>query len=306
MQSGTRPRESPAKREAAVDGILLLDKPEGITSAEVVRRIKRKVGGKVGHLGTLDPFATGLLPLCLGEATKIAQFLNAADKEYEGTIALGVATDTGDRTGETVAESPTPALDASDLDRVANRFRGPSMQTPPMYSAVKRDGVPLYKLARKGVEVERDPREINIHELELEPLDEARLSFRVACSKGTYVRVLAEDIGRELGTVAHLAELRRTGFGSFRLGEGVAEADAWDPSSGEGLLSIREALSDLPVVSLPERAAVAVQRGQGWVLRDFCAPDLDAARALLVAENGQPLAVVERSESGWRFARVLN
>lgn len=297
--------ESVPTQGPAVDGILLLDKPEGITSAEVVRRIKHKVGGKVGHLGTLDPFATGLLPLCLGEGTKIAQFLNAADKEYEGTILLGVSTDTGDRTGQTTAEEAVPTIDAEMLAKVADRFRGTSKQTPPMYSAVKRDGVPLYKLARQGVEVEREPREITIFDLEMKVSGENQLSFRVACSKGTYVRVLAEDIGRELGTVAHLSELRRTGFGSFRLAEGVVEVDGWDPSSGAGLLSIREALSELPVVSLSESAAVAVRRGQGWVLRDLGDVAPTAHRALLVTEAGRPLAVVERSGTGWRFARVL-
>ncbi len=291
---------------AKVDGILLLDKPEGITSAEAVRRIKRKVGVKVGHLGTLDPFATGLLPLCLGEATKIAQFLNAADKEYEGVIALGVATDTGDRTGQPIGEEPVPALAAADLERTVDRMRGRSMQKPPMYSALKRDGVPLYKLARQGVEVEREPREIVVRELELVDLGDGRLSFRVACSKGTYVRVLAEDIGRELGTVAHLAELRRTAFGAFRLADGAADVDRWDPASGEGLMSIREALAGLPAVDLSDKAAAAVQRGQGWVLRDLEIRDAAAQNALLLAASGRPLAVVQRSGEGWKFARVLN
>jgi len=289
-----------------VHGVLLVDKPEGITSAEVVRRIKRKVGGKVGHLGTLDPFATGLLPLCLGEATKIAQFLNAADKTYEGTIRLGFATDTADRTGEVREERPVPDFADAGLSAVAEKLCGDSMQTPPMYSAIKRDGVPLYKLAREGVEVERDARAISIHELSLRRVDESNIWFRVACSKGTYVRVLAEDIGRELGTVAHLAELRRLTFGAFRLDQGAVDADAWDASRPAGLLSIREALADLPSVTLPERCQTAVRRGQAWVLNELAPDPPSSARALLVGESGDPIAVVEQSGGKWRFARVLN
>ncbi len=287
-------------------GLLLVDKPAGITSAEVVRRIKRKVGGKVGHLGTLDPFATGLLPLCLGEATKIAQFLNTADKRYEGVISLGIATDTGDKTGAVREERPLPEIAAASLTAIAGRFTGPLMQTPPMYSAIKRGGVPLYKLARAGVEVEREARSIVIDELQLEPLGEGRLAFRVACSKGTYIRVLAEDIGRELGTVAHLEELRRVGFGPFRLDQGAADPDDWQPDSGAGLVSIRDALGHLPVVSLPERAVVATRRGQGWVLREFAPGDAASQHALFLDSSGEPLAVIERSDANnWCFARVL-
>jgi tRNA pseudouridine55 synthase len=302
------PRKSIKKPDVAVvHGVLLVDKPEGITSAEVVRRIKRKVGGKVGHLGTLDPFATGLLPLCLGEGTKIAQFLNAADKTYEGTICLGVATDTADRTGEVREQRAVPEFTNADLRRVAEGLAGASMQTPPMYSAIKREGVPLYKLAREGIEVERAARPITIHELSLDRVDDSRIRFHVACSKGTYVRVLAEDIGRELGTVAHLAELRRITFGAFRIDQGVVDADSWDPGAPAGLLSIREALGDLPTVVLPERCQTAVRRGQAWVLNELAPDPPTSPRALLVAASGDPLAVVEQSSDGtWRFARVLN
>lgn len=306
MARASRARTSRAGGPTSIDGILLLDKPEGVTSAEVVRRIKRKVGGKVGHLGTLDPFATGLLPLCLGEATKVAQFLNTADKEYEGTIALGIATDTGDRTGLPRREMPVPELSEAALRVVAARFSGEQLQTPPMYSAIKRGGVPLYELARKGVEVEREPRPITIARLELTLAAPAQVQFRVACSKGTYVRVLAEDIGRELGTVAHLAELRRTGFGPFRIDRAVAGVDDWDPATASGLLSIREALADLPAIELSERSVTAVRRGQGWVLRDLAIPEKEARTALLLAEGGRPLAVVQRAGPGWRFARVLS
>ncbi len=285
--------------------IVLIDKPEGLTSAEVVRRVKRLAGGKVGHLGTLDPFATGLLPLCLGEATKIAQFLNASDKVYEGIIGLGVATDTGDCTGQTREECPVPPLTTELVASVGKDFLGDLEQVPPMYSALKRDGTPLYKLARQGIEVDRDPRPIRVDRLVLDPSGADALRFEVDCSKGTYIRVLAEDIGRALGTVAHLRTLRRTGFGSFRIGDSVA-LEQWDPSSADGLLSIREALSELPTVSLPEKAAVAVRQGQPWVLRDYEPQDDVLDRALFIRDTGAPVAVVERSGGKWRFARVLN
>lgn len=290
---------------AAVHGILLVDKPEGITSAEVVRRIKRKVGVKVGHLGTLDPFATGLLPLCLGDATKVAQFLNTADKTYEGTIQLGVATDTGDRTGAVCDQQAVPAISEAALAHVVEKFSGEQTQTPPMYSAIKRAGVPLYKLAREGVEVERESRPISIYALALERVAESRIRFRVECSKGTYVRVLAEDIGRELGTVAHLAELRRVTFGHFRLDQGAVDIEDWEPASRVGLLSIRDALADLPVVALEASGQAAVRHGQAWVLDRLVLPPSASGRALLVSDAGDPLAVVEQSAAGWRFARVI-
>jgi len=306
MPRGARAgRRRQSARGADVHGVLLVDKPAGLTSAEVVRRLKAKVGGKVGHLGTLDPFATGLLPMCLGEATKIAQFLNASDKEYEGTIALGVATDTGDLTGELRHERPVPGLTDADLDGVVAAFSGPLMQTPPMYSAIKRAGVPLYKLARQGIEIEREPRPISIHDLSLTRCDHSHLGFRVSCSKGTYIRVLAEDIGTALGTVAHLKSLRRTGFGDFRLEQGAVDPLRWDPDTGGMPLSIRDALGDMPIVSLPRRAVDAVRRGQPWVLREFGPRQAGPGRALFVGETGAAVAVVECDSGRWRFARVL-
>ena len=180
------------------------------------------------------------------------------------------------------------------------------MQTPPMYSAIKRGGVPLYKLAREGVEVEREARPISIHHLSLHRDDVAALRFAVQCSKGTYVRVLAEDLGRALGTVAHLATLRRTGFGAFRLGQGAVDADSWDPDSGAGLLSIREALSEVPAISVPERAESAVLQGQIWALKEYAPRSADSpSRVLLLGVSGHPLALIERKEGKWRFARVL-
>jgi len=193
---------------ATLDGILLVDKPAGITSAGVVREVKRAHRARsIGHLGTLDPLATGLLPLCVGAGTKIAQFLGAESKAYSGTIRLGVATDTLDVEGTVVAEGPVPELAAARLAEVARGLTGPGEQRPPMYSAVKQQGRKLYELARAGVTVEREPRPVTIHRLELASVPDApgTVAFAVLCSKGTYVRVLAEDVARALGTVGTLA-----------------------------------------------------------------------------------------------------
>lgn len=288
-----------------MNGILLIDKPVDLTSAEVVRRVKRRLprGVKVGHLGTLDPFATGLLPLCLGEATKIAQFLNCADKRYRGVIQLGWATDTGDRTGRRTDSTAVPQLDAGILESTAARFRGEQQQRPPMYSALKQGGVPLYRLARQGVEVERALRTIQIHRFDLS-LDNApnRLCFDVACSKGTYVRVLAEDVGVALGTTAHLDALQRSEFGSFAHTESVP-LDAWDPANARGLLSIREALAHLPCVRLDAAAADAARQGKALVL-DRLPGGLGPA-ALLLDPDEEVAAVVVREAGPWRYGRVL-
>ncbi|MDX2171384.1 MAG: tRNA pseudouridine(55) synthase TruB [Deltaproteobacteria bacterium] len=287
-----------------MNGILLIDKPVDLTSADVVRRVKRRLprAVKVGHLGTLDPFATGLLPLCLGEATKIAQFLNTADKRYSGVIRLGVATDTGDRTGREQATAPLPALREADLAAVAAHFTGDLQQRPPMYSALKRDGVPLYRLARRGIEVERELRAVRVDGLVLAVDGPDRLRFSLGCSKGTYVRVLAEDIGTALGTVAHLAELRRTGFGGFDIGDAVA-LDAWDPGCARGLIGLRAALAHLPALAIDQPTAAAARQGKAAVLGHL--PGAPQAAALLIDPAGEVAAVVVREQGTWRYGRVL-
>ena len=289
-----------------MNGILQVCKPEGMTSAEVVRRVKRRAHAKVGHLGTLDPFASGLLPLCIGEATKIAQFLNQADKRYEGEIALGTATDTGDRTGSVVATARLPELGDADLAALEQRFTGEYEQTPPMYSALKHKGVPLYRLARQGIEVARAARRVEIKELRLRAAAPGFLSFEVACSKGTYVRVLAEDLGAALGTCAHLASLRRTRFGSFDLADAVPGPDSWDPASRQGLLSMREALAHLPALQLDAAACASVRLGRRRVLGEIGLPgDRDGDLVVLLDPESEVVAVVVRSAEGWRFGRVF-
>ncbi len=211
-------RTTAEPRPPLLHGILLVDKPAGLTSAAVVARVKRTLGQpKVGHLGTLDPFATGLLPICLGEGTKIAQFLVADEKRYVGEIALGVTTDTLDATGAVVETRPVPPLAPRAIGDAVATLRGDILQTPPMYSALKRGGVPLYRLARAGHEVERAPRAVHVARFDVALTAPDRLAFAVTCSKGTYVRSLAHDLGATLGVGAHLVTLRRTGFGAFAL-----------------------------------------------------------------------------------------
>jgi tRNA pseudouridine55 synthase len=291
-----------------VNGILLVDKPEGTTSAGVIRALKPRLGrAKVGHLGTLDPFASGLLPLCIGEATKVARWLLLERKRYEGTIQLGATTDTLDRTGTVTGTAPVPAIAAADLEALARRFTGPGTQTPPMYSALKRDGVPLYRLARKGIEVEREARAIEIHALRLEAGPGDTLEFDVACSKGTYVRVLAADLGAALGTVAHLTRLRRTEVGAFRIAD-AHMTEALVASSGPlPLISIREALAALRPLPLSDIGVHRLRHGQQAVLASLPAPQGTEETALVVDEAGAVVAVVETTGTdGWRLARLVS
>ena len=285
-------------------GILLVDKPEGLSSAGAIRALKGRLGGaKVGHLGTLDPFASGLLPLCVGEATKVARYLLLERKEYAGTIRLGIETDTLDRTGETLATGDVPDLSPQRLADVARRFIGRQHQVPPMYSALKRDGVPLYKLARRGLEVERPAREIEIRRLELVQRDRERIDFTVECSKGTYVRVLAADLGRALGTVAHLERLRRTAVGDFHV------SDAQTPASLATmpilpLVTIRHALAELRAFALTGDALGQLRRGQQGPLRRLPRGEFGEA-ALVVDDAGAVSALVEAGPDGWRLTRML-
>ncbi|WP_269525936.1 tRNA pseudouridine(55) synthase TruB [Coraliomargarita parva] len=200
------------------EGILLVDKPQGITSHDVVARCRRIFRiKKVGHAGTLDPMATGLLIMLIGRATKVSQYMMSMDKEYIGTVKLGEVTDSQDADGEIIAQAPVPELSEDDVKAHMKAFLGDQYQTPPMYSAKKVNGQPLYKLARKGQTVAREPRVIHISRFELTKFDLPYLSFVVGCSKGAYIRTVAHDLGERIGCGGHLCELRRTGIGNFRI-----------------------------------------------------------------------------------------
>ena len=290
-------------------GILLVDKPEAMTSAGAIRALRPVLGRtKVGHLGTLDPFASGLLPLCLGEATKVARYLLLERKEYTGTIRLGVATDTLDHTGATVETRPVPPLDQAMVDAVAARFTGSQQQVPPMYSALKQGGVPLYKLARRGIEVARAARDIDVERLELHLRPPDAIEFAAACSKGTYVRVLAADIGQVLGTVAHLERLRRVAVGPFR----IAEARTPDvlvvlPRAGLPLVPLRTALAAYRTFAVPATQLVRLRHGQQEPLAALPPPEAPDETALLLDAAGEVVGVIEADveRRGWRLVRVL-
>jgi tRNA pseudouridine55 synthase len=248
-----------------VDGILLLDKPAGVTSNAALQRARRAYRAeKAGHTGTLDPLASGLLPICFGEATKYAQSLLDSGKEYIATLAFGAATTTGDAEGEIVATAPV-ACTADDLNAALRRFEGRILQLPPRYAALKFEGRAYYEYARAGLDVPRTPRPVTIAALELIDCVLPRAVLRVACSKGTYVRVLAEDIGLALGTRAHLAALRRTGSGPFRIEQAIAlatlesaDADAADAA----LLPVDAALAGMPRLDLDALASAALRHGR--------------------------------------------
>ena len=249
-----------------ISGVLLLDKPIGLSSNSAVGRVKRFFdAAKAGHTGTLDPFATGLLPITLGEASKFSRFLLDAIKGYTAELKLGVTTTTGDPEGEVVETSPV-SVSPLQIEEVLSRFMGTHDQIPPMYSALKRDGVPLYKLARRGIEVERAARRVTIDELALRTWDgRDRLVIDVTCTKGTYIRVLAEDIGRALGCGAHLTALRRTRVGGFTVGRAwMPEAlESLDQGGRDALLLPPEMLaSDLPAVTVEEASTQALGHGR--------------------------------------------
>ena len=250
-----------------LDGVLLLDKPIGISSNQALQVARRLFNAhKGGHTGTLDPLATGLLPLCFGEATKFAGELLDADKAYTATLRLGVTTDTGDAEGREIKRREVTASHSDVLDALAH-FRGDFEQIPPMYSALKRDGKPLYEYARAGIELERAPRKVTIRKLELTAWSVDQISIEVTCSKGTYIRTLAEDIGEQLHCGAHLSALRRTATGGMNVDTAitVAALEAMSEAQRDAILMPVDALiSHLPMIHLDRDARNRVTHGQAF------------------------------------------
>jgi tRNA pseudouridine55 synthase len=284
-----------------LDGVLLLDKPLGLSSNDALIRAKRiYLAKKAGHTGTLDPLATGLLPLCFGEATKFSQDLLEADKTYEATMRLGVRTTTGDAEGEAL-QTRDVACDEAAIHAAMVHFRGEIAQVPPMYSALKRDGKPLYEYARAGQTVEREARNVTIHALEMIACALPDVTFRVTCSKGTYVRTLAEDIGERLGCGAHLVALRRTGVGALTLEHAVtletlseaapAERDSW-------LQPVDALLSTFPAVHLDADATRRFAQGQRLKLSEIADAPAQADRVRVYARDDQRLLGVARAGEG--------
>ncbi len=241
-------------------GILLLDKPLGLSSNRALQTVKRLLGAdKAGHVGSLDPLATGMLPICLGEATKIAGEILSGRKQYEFTVTLGSRTATGDAEGEVTETLPVPPVEPARLAETLGRFMGLQRQTPPMYSAIKQQGQPLYKLARAGKEVARASREIEIFELASVAFDGARLELRTICSKGTYIRVLAEDIARALGTCGHVTRLRRSWVEPF---EREAMQTLEEVERSPRMMPADQGVPHLPRLELGPEDALRLRQGQ--------------------------------------------
>jgi tRNA pseudouridine55 synthase len=257
----------PKKVRDLVDGVLLLDKPVGLSSNDALIKAKRFLNAKkAGHTGTLDPFATGLLPLCFGEATKFSQDLLEADKTYETTVHLGITTDTGDTEGQTIATGDVKVT-VEQIEAVLARFRGPILQVPPMYSALKRDGKAYYEYAREGITLEREARPVTIHELKFLEYIAPFLKLSVTCSKGTYIRVLGEDIGKALGCGAHLKALRRTKVGALTAEAMITLETLGEHSAPTQLLApVDTLLSSFPAVQLGEALSTRFLQGQRLAL----------------------------------------
>ena len=260
----------PRRPRRPLDGILLFDKPQGMSSNQALQKVRWLFQAeKAGHTGSLDPLATGLLPICFGEATKFSQHLLDADKVYRARMRLGQKTTTADAEGEVIAEHPVPRLTRAEIDAVLTNFRGNLTQVPSMFSALKKDGRPLYELARQGIEVEREARSIRIDRLDVLQVEPEFWDIEVACSKGTYIRNLVEDMGEALGCGAHVAALRRLASGPFSLHGGVT-LEELERLAGEGglealdrlLLPPWAAVDDYPKLELSETASFYLLRGQ--------------------------------------------
>lgn len=304
-----------------MDGFIVLDKRAGMTSHDVVSCVRRLAGmRKVGHTGTLDPFATGVLPVALGEGTKAIPFLDESVKQYRAVMRLGASTDTQDCTGTINRRGAWQEITPDRIEEAARLFLGRGSQVPPMYSALKRGGVPLYRLARKGEEVHREPREIEILSLVIDRIELPDVAFTVSCSRGVYVRTLASDLGDRLGCGAHLVELRRNASGPFTLGQALP-LEMLAVAAGRGdlpalLISCHAALSHLKDLPLTVPGAARIVRGIAPVAADFAMlPDeaLRQGERVRLSRPGVLLAVAEALAEGWpatceklRLLRVFN
>ena len=281
-----------------MNGILLVNKPVHITSRDVVDAVGRRLDTKkVGHTGTLDPFATGLLMITVNKGTKAGTFIEALDKTYEATLLFGQKTDTGDLTGQVIETSNIIDLDPAYINQVLESFIGPQTQVPPMYSAIKKDGVPLYKLAREGQTIDREPRHIVIYDIKALEITKDSLTFSVRVSKGTYIRTLAEDIASTMGMVGHLTMLKRTHVGSFSLKDAVTI----DQVSAKQLIPVEVALNFMEKIVIANPIdKKAVEDGKPFNFQS------KNQRVLLVTQTGSVLAVYERSYDGlYRSLRGL-
>ena len=295
------------------NGLLLIDKPEGPSSAHVVHQVKTLIGAKkVGHLGTLDPFASGLLLLGVNEGTKVADIFLRAPKSYRGVIALGVETDSQDSTGTVMEVRDVPPLGEKELRSVEQRFTGNLQQVPPMFSALKKNGMRLYRLARQGKEVPREPRAIRIDRIVLRKLNAAELEIELDCSRGTYVRTVASDVGKALGCGAHLKSLRRLACGHLTLSQatGLAELEAMVSRGIVPLVPIAKALTHLRAIIWESPWLSRLRLGQQEVLTRIGKPLEGEQLVRILDRQGQIAALAEWHEAGsgsqWRILRMFH
>jgi tRNA pseudouridine55 synthase len=292
------------EKKKGIDGLLIVDKPEGITSLDVVREIKHRLGvKKAGHIGTLDPFATGVLPVVINEGTKLVPFLRESPKEYEVTLKLGEETTTDDWTGQVVMKQPWEGIRREKIEALFRTFLGKIHQTPPMFSAVKMQGKPLYRLARRGIEVERKEREIEIYKIQAEGIELPLIRFNISCSKGTYIRTLGRDMGRKIGCGAHLVCLRRTRSGSFTLDQAISWKELKNLSAPDALspwlISLSAALPSLPEVIGDERLVKKVRFGKEMVAQDLSPetlPAFEKGEWLKMSSSREGLVAILKSE----------
>jgi tRNA pseudouridine55 synthase len=296
-----------------MNGFIVIDKPAGMTSHDVVHAVRRITGvKKAGHTGTLDPFATGVLPVALGEGTKAIQFLDESRKEYRAVLKLGEATDTQDLTGAVTSQSDWRTVAPDDIERVADLYRGRISQVPPMFSALKHQGVPLYKLARRGTEIIREPREIDIFSLVIDHLDLPEVAFTVGCSRGTYVRTLAHDMGAELGCGAHLVRLQRTASGPFNLAMALSlerlDALAKAGDLADLVISPYDALAHLPDLQVNDRGRALVANGVVPEMGDFTglpATPFGPGERVRISRERRLLAIAETTAECSQVVRLV-
>lgn len=293
-------------------GLLLIDKPEGPSSAQVVHKVKVLLGAqKVGHLGALDPFASGLLLLGVNEGTKVADLFLSAPKSYRGIMVLGVETDSQDATGAVVQVRAVPTIGKVELKNLARQFSGDLYQVPPMFSALKKGGVPLYRLARQGKEVPREPRPIRVESLRLHKLDGDQVEIELTCSRGTYVRTLAADMGKVLGCGAHLKSLRRIACGHLTVEQSVTldHLERQNPKKKNPLLSLAKALDHLRAVTWENQLLSRLRLGQQEILRQLDKPVAGEKVARILDPRGELVALVDWiddfPQGRWRLSRIF-
>lgn len=295
-----------------LNGIVLIDKPAGTSSNTIVNIVKRILSvKKAGHTGTLDPFATGLLPVCLNKGTKLVRYLMGKDKEYIGLIKLGVKTDTLDKTGEIISEMDVPDLSQEDIKKACEKFTGEISQVPPAFSALKYKGVPLYKYARKGEFIEKPPRDVTIHNLEILNIDLPYIEIKVKCSAGTYIRTLASDIAEELDTCGHLEELRRTACGELEIEKGLTPDELKEVENPEELIiSLEELTSFMPEIIIKNAMIPDVRNGKK-INTEIIANKKDIIEDIpmrLISEDKELISIVriEKNSTFFKYDVVFN